>query len=87
MKKRILNLIRLGVTYNEVTRLENSGAMDFATAEAYRRVWDWSAPRFSGIAGIQHDAFWKRHGAQAYYDRINKVRLSFGMDLLIGRAR
>jgi hypothetical protein len=76
MKKFIIQ--HLGFTMEEMECKLHWGAFSQAQFEAWCRVWDWSAPRFSGPAGYKHDAFFTRHGVAAYFRRINKVRVAFG---------
>lgn len=63
---------------SRVEQLEAWGSISQSTASAYYAVWNWSAPRHSGLIGMKHDAFWDKYGKDAYYARINKVRKAFG---------
>lgn len=40
----------------------------------YHFFWVWSAPRFSGSAGIWHDRAFARLGRERYQRRIQRVR-------------
>lgn len=78
MKSRIKQLIA-NHSYNDVERMLHSGTIGQATFEAYCRVWEWCAPRFGHVAW-KHDSFWKRFGKEAYYAKINRVRIAFGFE-------
>lgn len=76
MKKRLIAL--MGRSLAEVVRLYVDGRIDAQTMVAYRRVWQWSAPRFEAEHGLLQDAFEMRFGREAYKAKIDKTRRSFG---------
>ena len=79
MKARIANLISC-YSFEQVERMLYSGQIGQATFEAYCEVWTWIAPRFSSVcqADRKQESFWKRHGKDRFYTRINRVRAAFG---------
>ncbi len=76
MKKKLMPLMNTGLS--DVTRLYVDGRIDARTMVAYRRVWQWSAPRFAGMEGLLQDAFETRYGRDAYKAKIDKTRKAFG---------
>lgn len=76
MKQRLAALT--GRTYNEVLDGYLYGTIPQSTFDAFMAVWDWSAIRHTGMAGMKQEAFYARFGAEAYYRRINRVRVAFG---------
>lgn len=71
MKKKLLAIINL--TQDEVLQCYPS------LYSSYMAVWTWSAARYSGIAGMRHESFYQKYGAMKYWQRINKVRIAFGL--------
>lgn len=76
MKQRLIAL--LGYSLSDVTRLYVDGRIDARTMVAYRRVWQWCAPRFEAEHGFLHDAWETRFGRDAYKAKIDKTRRAFG---------
>ena len=68
----------MGSSLSDVTRLYVDGRIDAKTMVAYRRVWQWCAPRFGAEHGMLHDAFETRFGRDAYKAKIDKTRRAFG---------
>ena len=81
MKKQLLAIINLSLA--QVEDRYRNGLIGQATFEAYCRVWDWSAVRWSGQADRKQEAFWKRYGKEAFYAKINKTRQAFGFPPVI----
>jgi len=71
------NWVKGKATLNDVTIACRTGVVgNVRFTEQARRAfilaWTWSAPRFSGEAGIKHDRAYKKLGAEAYYRRIER---------------
>ena len=64
----------IGMSYNDA-RTYGPGYLTWA---GFVAVWTWAAVRLGGEAGQKHDLFYAKHGAAAYYARINKVRRACG---------
>ena len=79
MKSKILALRHL--TLADAEHLHRAGSIAEPVFSAWRAVWRWSAPRFTGEDGRAHDAFYQRFGPGQYYARINRVRLAFGWNI------
>lgn len=77
MKRTIANLIA-NYSFNQVEQQFHQGRISQTHYEAYCRVWEWISPRFGGQPGFRQEAFWKRHGKEAFYNKINRVRIAFG---------
>ncbi len=79
MKQILKSLI--GLTYNEAETLWRRGDMSDLVWRAWREVWTWSTSRFSNVnnADWKQTQFWDRHGKEAFYKRIQKTRLAFGL--------
>lgn len=69
-------LLQFGL--QDVTDRYNSGQISYVLYKKYCSVWDWSAPRWTGRAGMKQESFWGKYGKNAYYKRINKIRRAFG---------
>lgn len=82
MKKKLLELLRQQVSYNQAERRWRDGWISYEVFWAYDAVWRWIAPRMGGEAGRKHDRFYERYGKVKYYARINKVRAAFGCEPL-----
>ena len=80
MKVTIKNLIQ-NYSFNQVDQQFAQGQISQTHYEAYCRVWEWCAPRFGGSAGFKQESYWKRHGKEAYFAKINRVRKAFGFEL------
>lgn len=76
MRKKLVPL--MNTSLSDVTRLYVDGRIDAQTLVAYRRVWQWCAPRFESEHGLLHDAFEMRYGRDAYKAKIDKTRKAFG---------
>ena len=68
----------MGTSLSDAVRLYVDGRIDAQTMVAYRRVWQWSAPRFEAEHGLLQDAFETRYGRGAYQAKIDKTRKAFG---------
>ena len=79
--------LHLQFSYNEMERMAVNGWCSTAQWMAWCAVWDWSAPRFCGSAGLRHDAYYTRHGGEAYLRKINRVRAAFGLALYESKSR
>jgi len=51
---------------------------DYALFRGYCGIWKWASVKLGGPAERDHDAFFLKFGARAYYARINKVRAACG---------
>ena len=49
------------------------GRMTLHEYTKYWHAWTWSAPRYSGPAGMLQDAYYKRHGGDALQARFERV--------------
>ena len=72
----------MGSSLEQVVRLYVDGRIDAKTMVAYRRVWQWCAPRFTAKHGLLHDAFEIHYGREAYQRKIDKTRMAFGFQPL-----
>lgn len=83
MKKKLFPLLQFSLA--DIQRRYEWTLIDQATYEAYIRVWNWSAVRWSGHISNQQDRYWERYGKDAFYAKINKTRAAFGMSLIDSR--
>ncbi len=70
----------VGLRFADVETMFYQGRITESVWEAYCRVWDWSAPRYSGTAGFNQERFWNTHGKEAYLRRMGKTRNAFGLN-------
>ena len=49
--------------------------------QAAMAVWQWSAVRFSSL-GTDQDHYFKRYGAARTFERINRVRVWLGLEVI-----
>lgn len=75
MKRKINTL--LTYSYNKVAEQYRRGQIDGKTFAAFNAVWNWFAPRYSGVAVEKQNNFYFKFGMEAYKNRINKVRAGF----------
>lgn len=66
---------RSGASLADVKSIDSIGIVgNVRFSESARRAfilaWNWSAPRFSGRAGLLQDRVWNRHGAEFLNRRI-----------------
>lgn len=80
MKQEITRLLRLNLSFNNVESLWLNGRITEKTWLAWVRVWEWLSPKFGGNPGLRHEIFWEKFGQDAYFRRINKVRVAFGFE-------
>ena len=62
----------LGLTHNEINQLQG------IKRQQARAIWQWANIRFSSL-GTDQDRYFKRYGAAATYQRINRVRTWLGL--------
>jgi hypothetical protein len=70
-----LEAIRARHSLNTVVRFLYEGRISQREYDRFYGAWLWGAVRF---ASDEHDRFYARHGAQAYYHRINRMRRALG---------
>lgn len=80
MKKKIFSLIYY--SYNEVEQMLYDGRVSVETFIAYKRIWGWSAFRYSGEWGNKQAQFWNHWGKEKFYNKMNKTRKAFGFEEL-----
>jgi hypothetical protein len=68
----------MNITYAQAESDFRSGLMTQRDFDRFVFVWTWSAPRYSGRAGLQHDSYFNRKGVAAYHRRIARVRKAVG---------
>lgn len=79
MKNRLKNLLA-NHSLNSVDSMYRHGQIDQLTFEAYKRVWDWIAVRFGGLAGWKQDHFWALHGKHRFTQKVNRTRAAFNLE-------
>ena len=71
-----LALKHLGHDWEQITTQLSGRERQAALA-----VWHWASIRFSSL-GTEQDRYFKRYGAAATYQRINRVRAWLGLELV-----
>lgn len=66
----------LGYSWQQATEQLQGNKRNQAMA-----LWHWAAPRFSSL-GTDQERYFKRYGAEATYQRINRVRDWLGLEIL-----
>lgn len=72
----------IALSYNDAERV----GPGWRTWAGFVACWEWCQVRLSGRAGDKHERFYAKHGAQAYYTRINKVRAACGFAPIKGAS-
>lgn len=73
-------LLKSNTTYAEAEWYFVEGYMTEREWRRYRLAWEWSAPRFGGLASWKQDHYCQTHGTEAYYRRIARVRRVLGFE-------
>jgi len=71
-----LALKHLGHDWEQITTQLSGRERQAALA-----VWHWASIRFSSL-GTEQDRYFKRYGAAATFQRINRVRAWLGLELV-----
>jgi len=71
-----LALKHLGHDWQQITTQLSGRERQAALA-----VWHWASIRFSSL-GTEQDRYFKRYGAAATYQRVNRVRAWLGLGLV-----
>lgn len=71
MRDRIMlaNWLNSRVSLDDVESFASVGLVENvrftpAAKRAFRLIWEWSSPRFSGRIGMRQDALYNRHGRE-----------------------
>jgi hypothetical protein len=62
----------LGLNTDDINQLQG------IKRQQARAIWQWASIRFSSL-GTEQDRYFKRYGAAATYQRINRVRRWLGL--------
>lgn len=68
--RSLIAYLQGGWTMSDVDNRERGGTV----WSAFHHLWSWSAPKFGGSEGLEHDRFHAQHGAQVYYRKIARTR-------------
>jgi hypothetical protein len=80
MKTELQKMINERRSVAEWESRYHNGLVNSKTWQTFQRVSLWLAPLFAGAPGAKHDAFYNSKGAAAYWRRINRHRVAFGLD-------
>ena len=61
-------------SFNDALSAYQSGHVKRRDWQIYQSVWSWSADRYGGRAGRVQEAFYRRHGSEKYWRRIELTR-------------
>ena len=62
----------LGLNHDDINQLQG------IKRQQAMAIWQWASIRFSSL-GTEQDRYFKRYGAAATYQRINRVRTWLGL--------
>jgi len=71
-------------SFSDVERMFYNGMIGERCWGAYCRIWSWTGWRSSNVAmaGPKQEAFWAKHGKEAFLRKMNKTRLAFGFEAI-----
>ena len=72
------------ITWGDASYDYARGCVSDRNWHRYKFVHMWASARHSGIAGNEHERFYRTRGKDAYWNRINRVRRAAGMEMVTG---